>query len=174
MDYFWLDQDKRMANGVLISQFNQILGRRAVLDGDFRTLQHINVAFASENPYNWFPDVLSKQLFMITKPIYSVLKLYLEDLSYKAFCILDNPNDMYQYYYIPLLQYFDCLSPHSEGSRDKSSFSKVILKKELLPPQPAFMIKGINMQMTIINLEIAESILRRQPKGIRIHPVMID
>jgi hypothetical protein len=174
MEYFRLEQDKRLSNAVTIANFNSIIGRYEVLHGDYSKIDNVVVTFASKNEYNWFPDVMDKQLLLISESMKDVFDLYLGKFLHKLFCILDNDKRTHAYYYLPIFPFIDCLSfTESKYAPDKTLFHEIALEEEKIPNTPIFLVDKVLTQMLIVNLEVAESILRRKMKGIRLRKVKI-
>lgn len=99
--------------------------------------------------------------------------IYQPDLQYRYFCLLDNQNQVHKFYYAPALEMVDCLSEESGCNLDKSVIRNVVLRKESIDGKDLFRIAGVKEPVVIVSLPMAESLLRRRPKGIRILHVEI-
>ena len=173
MEYFKLEQDKRVPYGVLMQGLSKMENIQDTLKGNIIPLKRMNVVFVPPSRFNWYPDVLDRQLFLVQENVKEAFDLYQPDLQYRYFCLLDNQNQVHKFYYAPALEMVDCLSEESGCNLDKSVIRNVVLRKESIDGKDLFRIAGVKELVVIVSLPMAESLLRRRPKGIRISHVEI-
>ena len=76
--------------------------------------------------------------------------------------------------YIPILEEIESLSEKSEKGVNKTIYKKIVLDKEKIKDKKIFKIKESSKTMVVVRLDVAESILRRKPKGVFLEKLEID
>ena len=174
MEYFRLRQDERQPYGIIFKGFHDIPNAMEAVKGNANLLDDMTVVFVTSSKYNWYPAVLSRQLFMYKESVKQTVDIYCPNLEYRHFCILDKKNRIYEYYYIPILEAFNCMSESSEYNLDKSIIKKIVLKREVLPEASVFRLGEVKDQVVIVTLAVAESLIRRNIDGIQLQRVWLD
>jgi len=149
MKYYKLGQDRRIPYGVLLTKLNSIGGYYESKSGNLSSLDKAIVSFVNSSPVNFYPDILDRQIFMIKDTVKEVFDLFLPELDYKHCCLLDNPNDRYDVYYIPILDVLDM----REGEAQGRHIFRIADAKEI---------------EVAASLDVVEAVLRRDPVGIRV------
>ena len=120
-----------------------------------------------------FPDVLSRSLFMVTNKVFDVIKLYEPTVYSKQVILLDGEHSKSETYHLPILKYLDCLHSDTVWKPGTKHFNRLVLDKAKLGNTAIFRPMGASHTIAIIRLDVAESILRRDAKGIGLVPVEI-
>lgn len=154
MKYFKLRQDNRIPYGVLLTGINKIGGYFESKKGDLSALDRAIASYVNSSPVNFYPDILDRQIYMIRGVVKEVFDLFLPDLEYKHCCLLDNPNNRYDIYYIPVLDVLEL----QEGAAQGRHIFRIAQAKEI---------------EVAVSLDVVEAVLRRSPTGIRISPLNI-
>jgi len=152
MKYYRLCQDRRIPYSVLLTNLNNIGGYYESKGGNLSLLDKTIVSFVNSSPINFYPDILDRQIFMIKDAVKEVFDLFMPELEYKHCCLLDNPNNRHELYFIPVLDLVDMSKNSTKGTH-------------------IFRLKDTREIEVIISLEVVEAILRRKSAGIRISPV---
>lgn len=111
---------------------------------------------------------------MVTKPIKEVFTLFCPEMQFKTICVVDNPNNQFEYYYVPILPMIDALSKESDTNLDKSSIRKVVLASKKLCDTPIFRLTGIKDQVVLVTLEVAECLMRRPIRGFTLQRTFLE
>lgn len=163
MNFFWIRQDKRYLHTPVITNLQDIVQRRKdVLIEKEKEIADVNVAFAGSQRVMDFVDILDTQLFLVSERVKEVLKMYEPSLLFKTVCILDNTSGGYGNYHLPVFPKIDCLSKESVITLDKSQVKKLVLKYESVKHQSMFQVAGLQTDVTVIRLDVIESLLRRE------------
>jgi hypothetical protein len=149
MKYFCLGQDTRMPNGVLLTNVNAINGYYEYKKGNVSLLDDSFVSMVHSSPVNFYPDILDRQIFMVKGAVKEVLDMFTPDMQYKHCCLLDEPNQKYEQYFIPL---FDTVDAHTGAEMGLYIFRN----------------KNENNIEVLASLEFVEVLLRRKPTGVRV------
>ena len=113
-----------------------------------------------------FTDILMTPSFMVTDKLKNVINLYMPKTDFKEVVLLDQKNGLVQVYNMPILPKLDCLSAESELMPNHIGVKKIVLDLEKIADYTLFKIEGVLSDYFIIRLDMAESFLRREAKGI--------
>lgn len=172
MDYFWIKEDKSYMHTPVITNLNDIVNRRAAMSlENASNISDINVGFArSERPLNYV-DVLDDQLFLVSDGVKKVFSIYARSLQFKTVCILNNLDGSSCNYYAPLFTSIDCLPDEYKAVRNRNKLEKLIIKASAAEDYSVFKIAGIDTDIVIIRLDVAESLLRRNIRKLELERV---
>ncbi|BCZ45490.1 hypothetical protein psyc5s11_15570 [Clostridium gelidum] len=174
MDYFLLKQDKRYTNTPrLIDVFNKI---------DVRNINLLNAHKIEEmiifnvrcDEQTQFLDILDTQLFLISEKMKEIMGEYNGKIIFKTIPLIDSPHERQENYYLPIFEEADCLSENSEFNLNKTVVKKIILDREKIKGKKIFKIKESSKPLIVIRLDVAESLLRREVKGICLESLDIE
>lgn len=172
MDYFWIRQDKRYLHTPVITNLQDIVRRRKdVTIENEKEIAEVNVAFAEPQREMDFVDILDTQLFLVSERVKEVLKMYEPSILFKTVCILDNSLGKYGNYYLPVFPKIDCLSEESVITLDKSQVKRLVLDYERVECQSMFQVAGLQTDVTVIRLDVIESLLRREIKDFQFEKI---
>jgi hypothetical protein len=174
MDYFLLKQDERYKDVPVISQLSSKIGMFQMKHQDIKKLEDkivFNVNMASEN--DW-PDIIDRQLFIVSDGLKKIIEKYLPDSVFKTLVLIDTGNKKQEKYFLPMFEKVDALSPKCEFTRDKSIITKLVLKKDNLKEKKIFTVTDGLKPTVIVRLDAAESILRRYFKGVYLERVPME
>ena len=76
MEYFRLQQDERRPHRILINGFFEIPNALEAAKGNVSLLEDMTVAFVTPSKYNWYPDVLSRQIFMYKESVKKTIDMF--------------------------------------------------------------------------------------------------
>lgn len=174
MKYFLLQTDSRLNTAPEILDWFQRIDRRNIQMGKSYRIENRQLFFIKSNPNTFFPDVLSFPFFMVSEKIMSVIKLYEPKTIFKEIVLLDRKYAKSWIYYIPVLEYLDCLSDASSLTRDKSTILNAVINLNKVSDQSVFYVAGVGNLYTVARLDIVESILRRGAKWIELREVSLE
>ena len=104
---------------------------------------------------------------MFRESIKEVFDLYMPELEYKCFSLLDSENGkVHVYYHAPALEIVSAMSDKSE--RPYNSTSKLYLDKRVVEELDGLDIFRLNepAKLIFVSLPVAESLMRRKIPGI--------
>jgi len=149
MKYFNICQDVRIPYSVLMTNLNAIAGYYEYKRGNASALDDSFVSFVTSSPVNFYPDILDRQIFMVKDVVKDVIEMFMPDMVYKSCCLIDERNNKYEQYHIPMLD--------TVGMQHGMEWGYYIFRN-----------KDLNNVEVFASLEIVEALLRRKPKGCRI------
>lgn len=173
MDYFLLKQDERYTNTPrLIDIFNKLDVRNINLLKAHK-IEDIIVFKVKTSDGSEFLDILDNQLFLISKPMKEIIEKYDSGIIFKTLALIDKPNNKQKNYYLPIIEELEALSEAAELNLNKTVVRKLILNREKIQEKKVFKIKESLRSLIIVRLEVAESLLRRNFKGIKLERVEV-
>lgn len=166
MKYFLLKMDPQFDTAPEIIDWFKRIDRRNICLGKSHNIEKRQLFFIKENPHTVFPDILSFPFFMVTEVLRDVIRMYEPNTIFKEIVLLDCKYAETCTYYIPILEYVDCLEPSSRFSRDRSTIFDCIISRKKVADYTIFYLAEVGNLYTVARLDIVESFLRRGAKGI--------
>lgn len=173
MDYFLLKQDERYTNTPrLVDIFNKIDVRNINLLKAYK-IEDIIVFKVNTSDRSEFLDILDNQLFLISKPMKEIIEKYDSGILFKTLALIDQLHNRQENYYLPIVEELEVLSDAAEFNLNKTVVKKLILNKEKIQGRKIFKIKESSKPLIVVRLDVAESLLRRNFKGIKLERVEV-
>ena len=140
----------------------------------FDQLDQAIVAYFRAEAHEEFSDVLSVPAFLVSDELKKLFTLYVPGLQAKIIQLFAGEADSLESYRyrLPYFPPVSCLHESAERYPD-GSVKQIILNQMYLPPEPIFRVGGILEYRIVVELSVAESILRRSPYGIDLAPVEV-
>lgn len=143
-----------------------------IKQGDISGLPKSNSYMVVSSHSDKLPNILSNQLFMVTQDIFELIQLFLGEVDYRCMFLVNRKRNIEEFYYIPQIPLINCLSSQCKSNLDKSHFTKIVVKRERYPD--IFRISNVKDRVIIISLPLAESILRRDIKGVQLERIWLE
>lgn len=140
----------------------------------FDRLNRAIVAYFRADAHEEVPAVLNEPSFLINDEFKQLFQLYLPEMKAKMIQLFAGEKDNHEshLYWLPYFEPMPCLHKSTEWYPD-GSIKQMVLDQNLLPMEPIFRVGGILEYRVIVELSVAESILRRSPYGIELTPVEV-
>ena len=165
MDYFLLKQDEEYTNApVLMDAFNRLDVRNINLLNAHK-IDDIIIFNVKADEETEFLDILDKRLFLISEGMKKIIEKYDPGILFKTTPLIDLSYERQGNYYLPIFEEIECLSEKAELSLNKTVVKKIILDKEKIKEKKIFKIKESEKTLIVVRLDVAESLLRREFKG---------
>lgn len=127
------------------------------------------------NEENYDPlDFLDRQLLLFSDSLKETIKLYLPKLLYKKVLLVNVAQQLKEVYYLPIFDAVECLSTQCVMTPDKSVVKKLVLTEDAIRKYPLFQVKHKLETIIIARLDMAESIMRREFRGIKLQRVELE
>ena len=148
--------------------------RNAIDKSSFDKLDLASVAYFSEEAREEIPSVLCDPAFLISDELKRLFRLYIPDLEAKMVQLFAGEKDSHKScpYWLPFFPPVNCLHKSTERYPD-GSVKQIVLDNAALPREPIFRIGGMREYRIVVELSVAESILRRSPYGVDLTPVEV-
>lgn len=169
--YFELEQDKRIRNRFRFRDIESTV-RGEFEPEEFNQIQDISVLFTLGDKDSVYPDVVDAPVFLVSDALKKLLSAYDPEVMYRRVALNQVKERMQKKYWLLLTEKIDCLDECSEqhvNGWDK----RIVLNRERIGRRRVFKVNGIRVPRVFVNLEVSESILRREFKGIVLRPVEV-
>ncbi|WP_160690541.1 hypothetical protein [Clostridium sp. C2-6-12] len=174
MDYFLLKQDEEHINTPkLLDVFNSIDIRNINLLNAHK-IEDILIFNVNCDDKTEFLDILDRNLFLISEDMKKIIEKYDSGIIFKIIPLIDLPHERQENYYMPIFEEIECLSEKAELNLNKTVVKKIILDKEKIKGKKIFKIKESVKNLIVVRLDVAESLLRREFKGICLERLELD
>ncbi|NFT08845.1 hypothetical protein FDF26_17695 [Clostridium botulinum] len=174
MDYFLLKQDEEYTNAPMLMDVFKNIDVRNINLLNAHKIDDIVILNVKCNDETEFLDILDRNLFLISKEMKKIIKKYDSEILFKTIPLIDLPHERQENYYMPIFEEVECLSEKSELNLNKTVVKKIILDKEKIRNKKIFKIKESSKTLVVIRLDVAESLLRREFKGVCLERLEID
>lgn len=115
------------------------------------------------NEKTFFTGVMLNPFIMFSEEVFKIIKMYEPAMNGRQIVLLDGENNFSKLYYIPIIEKVK-VAKNSEGviqvKKDDLKYLNIFLDDDRVAP--------------IINLDIAESILKRGVRGIQLEEIKLD
>lgn len=162
--YFIMEQDKRIRNKI---RFRDIESSTCgeFKPEEFEKIQDITVLFMYGNEDSIYPDVIDTPVFMISDSLKKLLEAYDAEVLYRRVVLNQRKDGIQKNYWLLLTEKIACLdesSEHYPNGWDKS----IVLNRDKIGTRRVFKVEGVHTPRVFVHLDVSESILRREFKGI--------
>ncbi|RDY32218.1 hypothetical protein [Lachnotalea glycerini] len=164
MRFFMIEEDKEYVNKPQIKNWIKTIAPRDLYMREYSKIPKRALFHIEPHKNTVFIDIITIPFLLISKKIYSVVKKYEPNLQFKEIILLDRKYAKAEEYFLPILEKKDCLTEKSEFNLDHSVIKRAVIDCEKTDDRCIFTFnQGSNI--TVIRLDLAESILRREAFG---------
>lgn len=174
MNYFILSQDERIINAVKPVGIAQVIKKELLTIERMEELEELERQFpVLEKGEMVYTDFIEKPIMLISDAVKQLVEKYVPNMPFKAVVLTDMPKLMQTLYWLVIPPRVRCLSAQTEFHLD-GTLKKLVIDEQLAAPYSFFQIEGIKEQFIVVNIELAESILRRDFRGIRLQKIQTE
>ncbi|MEK4628206.1 serine protease [Solibacillus sp. FSL R7-0682] len=174
MNYFILSQDERILNAV------EPVGITQTIKKEWLTVEHLSELDAIDSqfpvldkPEQDYIDFISRPIPLLADPLKQLVEKYNPRMPFKPLVLVDIPKIKQTLYWMVVPPKVACLSPKTEFHLD-GTVKKLVIDEALAAPYTFFKIDGIKEDFILVNVELAESMLRRSYRGLRLVKVQTE
>lgn len=171
MKYFLIRTNPHFSTAPEIIDWFRKIDRRKIRLGQSFEIENRQLFFIKENPNTVFVDILSFPFFMVTEVLKDIILMYEPRTIFKEIVLLDQKYAKTCTYYLPILEYIDCLDAASRLTMDRSTILETVIALDKVNDHSIFYMDGVSNLYTVARLDIVESFLRRGAIGIDLLPV---
>ncbi|WP_139488161.1 serine protease [Brevibacillus dissolubilis] len=170
MNYFILLQDNRISDAIEPVGVSKVLTRELLDEENAHELEAMNLQFfIKDKAKNEYVDYLQTPAPLLSDPLKQLLQKYDKHTYFQSVVLTDLKKMRQETYWLMLPPKVDCMSLQSEFHKDGTLRRLVIDEhKAKAVSHRIFQVDGIRETCIIINLAVAESLLRRDFTGIRL------
>ncbi|ACA41077.1 serine protease [Lysinibacillus sphaericus] len=174
MNYFILSQDERISNAVEPVGIAQVIKKELLTIERMEELEELERQFpVLEKGEMVYTDLIEKPIMLLSDAVKQLVEKYEPQMPFKAVVLMDIPKVMQTLYWLVIPPKVPCLSAQTEFHLD-GTLKKLVIDEHLAAPYPIFQIEGIKEHYIVVNIELAESILRRDFRGIRLRKIQTE
>lgn len=174
MEYFRLQQDPEYYHAPVIPEVLRKIDWRYVTPQEAHRIQDITIFSLANDEEPDFLDLLDRQLFLVSSNLKRTIELYEPTLNYKTVMLVNPHKKLQQTYYLPIFPPVDCLAQVQNMTSDNRKATPLVLNKAALAGKCIFKVKHDHEKIIIARLDAAESILRRNMRGIKMYRVDVE
>lgn len=174
MDYFLLKQDERCPDTPVLLHMRSQIDLRNIHRTRAHLIADAMVFHVRDEEQGSYPDILDRQVFLVSERLKRVIEMYEPDTLFKLFALTSMEYRQQHNYYLPIFEEVDALSPHCEYHQDQTTLKRLILRAEPLQGKKVFRIQYGGKPLIVARLDAAESLLRRDFAGIRMERVQVE
>lgn len=168
MKYFLIEANRRISNMPQIISWYKKVDVRDVCLKNAHKLPARQLLFLESNSDTIFTDIISIPFFLVSAKIKQVIQMYDPNIILKEMVLLDKVYERVERYFLPIFVELECLHEDSEFNMNRSIIKKIVLNKKAIGENSIFRIANYEKQYIIGNLDIVESILRRNCIGLQL------
>lgn len=174
MNYFILSQDERISNAVEPVGIAQVIKKELLTLDRMDELEELERQFpVLEKNDMLYIDFIEKPIALLSDAVKQLVEKYNPSMPFKAVVLMDMPKLMQTLYWLVIPPKVPCLSTQTEFRLD-GTLKKLVLDEDKAAPYSFFQIEGIKENYIVVNIELAESILRRDLRGIRLQKIQTE
>lgn len=167
MDYFIMHQDNRVTGAaqLLPSSLNvKAMTRRQIIE-----ISRTRILYVREGGANRYPDYLEESGMLISEKLKRIMSKYQRDAVFKTAVLIERETNHQEIYYIAAPPMIDCASDRTIYDK-AGEIKKFVLDEDKAGHTRIFCAEGYDNRI-IVRLDVAESILRRDPYGVSFEKV---
>lgn len=172
MKYFLIREDERITQRPYLINVHEKIDVRDVCKENAYKLPHRELVFVKGGTI--FTDIISEPIFLVSEKIKKVIIMYEPRTTMKELILLDRESPSAETYYLPIFQEVACLGEGTVYNPACTALKKIVLKHDKVRNKAIFKIAGTTGHYIIGNLDIVESILKRECLGINLTEVEIE
>ncbi|WP_107942540.1 serine protease [Metasolibacillus sp. FSL H7-0170] len=174
MNYFIVRQDQRNLQAVEPIGITKVLTKELLTAERLEELELVNRQFSiTTKKEPDYIDFIERPIALFSDTLKQLIEKYDTSLPWKSVVLADIPNVQQTLYWLMIPPKIACLSPQTEFHLD-GTLKKLVIDEEKAKPYSIFQIEGIHEPFILINIELAESLLRRQFRGIQLQRVQTE
>ncbi|TYQ16970.1 UNVERIFIED_CONTAM: hypothetical protein Cloal_3560 [Acetivibrio alkalicellulosi] len=163
MEYYLIYQDNRIEN------FAEPMGVSKIINMDDLPVQFY-IKDKSENEYI---DFIEKPVTLISEKLKQIFEIYQKGIFYKPVVLADKKRMRQDLYWLMLPQKRECLSLQTEFNKN-DTIKRIVIDEKKAGNYSIFSIDGIIENFIVVNLDVAESVLRSDFFGIKFKKVEVE
>lgn len=169
MNYFLISKDEIYKKAPDI--INWYEDERLINERNLNLLKNRKILKIRNEEKRVWTDIISNPNFFVSEKVKGVINKYDNKIKFKQVILLDVVGAEAEVYYLPILKFINCLSEESEIIGN--TIKRCVIKKEIIKDEKIFRIGDVNKRYIVVRLDLAESILRRETRGIKLEKIEV-
>lgn len=170
MKYFLIKTDEKNKIPYNINK-NRGIDIRLLTREMAHKIPFLNVVRMDFPKEGFLPDILSSPCILLTNICMEVVSMYDPDIPFKVVKAVDKKRGVNKTYFLPILEEIDCMSQQTQFHVMGKRVIHFVLDEEKVGAKAVFKAKGWDEPGMIARLDVVESILRREAKGMMMEEI---
>lgn len=171
MNYFIVAQDQRLPNAVEPAGIARAIKKEWLTVEGMEELETIDRQFPIvEKRQSDYVDFIERPVALLSDKLKQLIERYEPRCSFKPVILAEIAKGKQTPYWLAIPPKVSCLAPETSFQQD-GTLKNLVIDEALAAPYPFFQVEGIHETFLVINIELAESILRRGFRGITLQRV---
>ncbi|WP_432665083.1 hypothetical protein R9X47_02315 [Wukongibacter baidiensis] len=189
MDYFLLRQDERYVNTPIIKNMVEKIDRKYLREENLYKIEDLNIFRIMGSDYETdYLDILDTQIYLYSDRLMELIRKFDEKVTTKRITLIDIKRKIQRNYHLPILEEISAFSKdteiysfkekhrleYMEEALERNQIKKLILDADKIKDKQIFKIKEIAGTAVVVDLHVAEALLRRDFKGIKLERIDVS
>ncbi|WP_374019770.1 serine protease [Paenibacillus thiaminolyticus] len=171
MSYFILSQDDRIPDAIEPVGIRKAIPKDILDEARIGELKEMSLQFpVPDREQIEYVDFIERPIPLLSDKLKQLIEKFLPRQFYHPVGLVDFTRMRQEVYWIALPQRMDCLSDLSEY-HPNGTLKRPVIRVDMARNAPFFQIDGIYETILVVNLFLAESLLRRDFHGLRLTKV---
>ena len=171
MSYFILSQDERIPDAVVPAGISKIVHKDMLTEARASELDRLTLQFrVQQRDHIEYVDFIERPIPLLSDKLKQLIAKFLPRQKYHPVGIFDMIQMRQDVYWLMIPQRLNCLSPQSEFYRN-DTLKRLVIDRTRAGKAPLFQLDGIRETIIVVNLALAESILRRDFNGLKLKKI---
>lgn len=172
MRYFFITQDAGLPCGIQYRDFNINGGRHPFSKQDAGRLNDSVVLYLAGSGKEARWDFLQCPVTMFEERFKDILDAYEPELIFQEVVLIHKENNLQYRYVHTLMEQIDAVSEQTEYYPN-GTVKRLVVDSKKIGRHNLFLLDGNHRKDPVVSLPLAESLLRRNPMGIRLEEVEV-
>lgn len=176
MEYFRISLSKEIKNPLHIKGLDTSYYKHNINRQEFERLEKMLVTYVEYSEDMTVPEVLTRPTFLISEKVKSIFQEQEENISYKGIQLYpEKETDAGKFsmvYWIPDSPLVECLDREVK-ILPNGTIDKLLLNARKAGERNIFRIAGIQENITIVSLKVAEQLIQNKLYGVAIEEVQM-
>jgi len=168
MKYFLLKSDPKYTDMPWVKTIPKEIDVRNIRIEEAHKLPMVTMVSIHESAYTDFIDVISSPFLLFSEKCMKVIKLYEPYILSKFIGLFDSKNHKKETYHLPILPRIDCVTKECKIKLNKQEMQLIELDLSQIGKHAIFQIDDVNFRYVVIRLDIVESMLKREARGLHL------
>ena len=170
MDYFMMYQDVRVSN--VAELIPGSLKLHTLTREQIKNISITKTLYVKDRNNNEYPDYLESEGMLVSEKLKRIMSKYQRDAIFKTVVLIEKKTNRQEIYYLISPPIIECASEETVYDR-RGSIVEFVLDKEKVGYTRIFCVRNYGNRI-FVRLDVAESILRREPYGVSFVKVNVE
>ena len=170
MEYFIMNQDPRVSN--VAKPVSGSLNLKALTREQIQDIAITKTLYVKEDRFNQYPDFMEETGMLVSKKLMKIMSKYQRNVIFKTVVVIEKNTNHQEVYYLMSVPEIDCASDKTVYD-EQAQVVEFILDEDKVGHTRIFCASNYGKRV-FVRLDVAESILRRNPYGVSFEEVTVE